>query len=68
MSEPKGPFDAADGATLAGMDDAMKAMKEKLESIFSKDDPDEAIPGDRRNLAIIRDIAAELVFGNGKED
>ena len=61
-------YGQTDTATFAGMDAAAKATKEKLESIFSKDDPDEAIPGDRRNLAIIRDIAAELVFGNGKED
>ena len=58
MSEKKGPFDAA-----------AKAMKEKLESIFSTDDPDEASPEDRTaRPQIIGDIAYELAFGNGKED
>jgi len=50
-------------------DEAAKAMKEKLESIFSKDDPDEASPEDRTaRPQIIGDIAYELAFGNGKED
>ena len=58
MSEKKGPFDAA-----------AKAMKEKLESIFSTDDPDEASPEDgTARPQIIRDIAAGLVFGDGKEE
>jgi len=58
MSEKKRPFDAA-----------AKAMKEKLESIFSKDDPPEASPEDRTaRPQIIGDIAYELVFGDGKEE
>ena len=52
MSEKKGPFD-----------EAAKAMKEKLESIFSTDDPDEASPEDRENVTSITEIVAELVFG-----
>jgi len=57
MSEKKGTFDAA-----------AKVMKEKLGSIFSKDDPDEASPEDRtKRPRIIGDIAAWLVFGDGKE-
>ena len=53
MSEPKGPFDAA-----------AKVLKEKLEAIFSKDDPDEASPEDgTARPQIIGDIAYELAFG-----
>ena len=53
---------------LEGWTDAAKAMKEKLESIFSTDDPDEAGPEDRTARSqIIGDIAEELVFGDGKE-
>jgi hypothetical protein len=45
-------------------DEAAKAMKEKLGSIFSKDDPDEASPEDRtKRPQIIGDIAYELAFG-----
>ena len=50
-------------------DEAAKAMKEKLESIFSKYDPPEASPEDRTaRPQIIGDIAYELAFGGGKED
>jgi len=53
MSEKKGTFDAA-----------AKVMKEKLEAIFSKDDPDEASPEDgTARPQIIGDIAYELAFG-----
>ena len=53
-----------DSETFAGMDEAAKAMKEKLESIFSTDDPDEASPEDRTaRPQIIGDIAYELAFG-----
>jgi len=52
MSEPKGLFDAA-----------AKAVKEKLEAAFAKDDPPEASPEDRENVTSITEIVAELVFG-----
>ena len=51
------------------MDEAMKAIKEKLEAAFSKDDQPEASPEDRPERSrIIGDIVKELVFGNGKEE
>jgi len=53
-----------DSETFAGMDGAAKATKEKLESIFSTDDPPEASPEDRTaRPQIIGDIAYELAFG-----
>jgi hypothetical protein len=55
-----------DSETFAGMDEAAKAIKAKLESIFSKDDPDEASPEDRGNAKSVTEIAEELVFGEGK--
>jgi len=62
-------YGQTDTATFAGMDGAAKATKEKLESIFSTDDPDEASPEDRtKRPQIIGDIAEELVFGDGKEE
>jgi hypothetical protein len=49
-------------------DEAAKAIKDKLESIFSADDPDEASPEDgTARPQIIRDIAYELAFGGEKE-
>ena len=49
-------------------DEAARAIKDKLESIFSTDDPPEASPEDRTaRPQIIRDIAAGLVFGDKKE-
>jgi len=61
-----------DSAAFAGMDAAdkttMKDLLKALELIFSRDDPDEASPEDRKNAKSIKDIAAELVFGDGKEE
>ena len=53
-----------DSETFAGMDAAAKAVKEKLEAAFAKDDPDEASPEDRTaRPQVIGDIAYELAFG-----
>jgi hypothetical protein len=60
-------WDEADSATLTGMDESAKAMKEKLESILSKDDPDEASPEDRRTGREIAGIAAMILQESGGE-
>lgn len=56
-------FSKTDSATFSGMDEAAKAMKEKLESILARDDPPEASPEDTVKGPSIEDVAAELVFG-----
>jgi len=43
-------------------------IREQLEAAFSKNDPPEASPEDRRTGREIKDIAAGLVFGDGKEE
>ena len=60
-------YGQTDTATFAGMDGAARATKEKLEAAFSKADQPEASPEDRENAKSIKEMADELVFGDGEE-
>ena len=49
------------------MKDWSLAVREQLEAAFSKADQPEASPEDRENAKSIKEMADELVFGDGEE-